>query len=97
MLRINTVTNCLVSLHVRHGARTPLTNHSELWKGHVWDVCGQAYKGVPLEVRGIGGGEAPESPHDKRQIATRLEGGCHKGELTLLGQQQALEVGQWLR
>ena len=26
-----------------------------------------------------------------------LPGGCHKGELTKLGQQQAREVGEWLR
>lgn len=26
-----------------------------------------------------------------------LPGGCTKGELTLLGQQQALDVGAWLR
>jgi hypothetical protein len=31
------------------------------------------------------------------QVAARLPGGCHKGELTLVGQQQALELGQWLR
>ena len=27
----------------------------------------------------------------------KLPGGCHKGELTKLGQQQAHEVGEWLR
>lgn len=26
-----------------------------------------------------------------------LPGGCHKGELTKVGQQQAREVGEWLR
>lgn len=31
------------------------------------------------------------------QMSTRLAGGCAKGELTLLGQQQALEMGRWLR
>ena len=27
----------------------------------------------------------------------KLPGGCHKGELTKVGQQQAREVGDWLR
>ena len=27
----------------------------------------------------------------------KLPGGCHKGELTKLGQQQARDVGEWLR
>ena len=27
----------------------------------------------------------------------KLPGGCHKGELTKLGQQQARKVGDWLR
>ena len=31
------------------------------------------------------------------QVSTKLPGGCAKGELTLAGQQQALEFGQWLR
>lgn len=31
------------------------------------------------------------------QMTTKLPGGCHKGELTLLGQRQALSFGQWLR
>ena len=31
------------------------------------------------------------------QAAKVLPGGCTKGELTLVGQQQALELGQFLR
>ena len=31
------------------------------------------------------------------QIAERYAGGCHKGQLTLIGQQQALDFGRWLR
>lgn len=31
------------------------------------------------------------------QRSIKLPGGCHKGELTKLGQQQAREVGNWLR
>lgn len=27
----------------------------------------------------------------------KLPGGCHKGELTKLGQEQARDVGDWLR
>ena len=36
-----------------------------------------------------------QSPVLQRNII--LPGGCHKGELTKLGQQQAREVGEWLR
>ena len=41
--------------------------------------------------------------HDKQvgfalmQRNIKLPGGCHKGELTKLGQQQARDVGEWLR
>ena len=44
----------------RHGARTPLSDRSELWEGVAWDVCGEAYKvgGGQWGVgRGWGGGE----------------------------------------
>lgn len=32
-----------------------------------------------------------------RQVNETFEGGCHKGQLTLIGQQQALDLGRWLR
>ena len=31
------------------------------------------------------------------QVNTKLPGGCHKGELTLVGQRQAHALGVWLR
>lgn len=31
------------------------------------------------------------------QVDQRYEGGCSKGELTLVGQEQAREFGRWLR
>ena len=40
----------------------------------------------------------PTGPHfADLQVNTKLPGGCHKGELTLLGQGQAQELGGWLR
>lgn len=34
---------------------------------------------------------------DWLQVNQRYAGGCSKGELTLIGQQQALDFGRWLR
>jgi len=40
---------------------------------------------------------SPATDADAKQRATILKGGCHKGELTLLGKDQALGLGRWLR
>ncbi len=32
-----------------------------------------------------------------KQVNERYPGGCSKGELTTIGQRQALDFGQWLR
>ncbi|GIL63317.1 hypothetical protein Vafri_17410 [Volvox africanus] len=87
----------LVQVVFRHGARTTLSNRSELWRGQQWDVCGEAYQAAAMRLFSTAGVENPVSKHDLRQRAVVLEGGCRKGELTLLGQSQALDMGRWLR
>lgn len=37
------------------------------------------------------------APAWRRQVNQRYVGGCSKGELTLVGQEQAREFGRWLR
>ncbi|GIL80607.1 hypothetical protein Vretifemale_9781 [Volvox reticuliferus] len=81
----------------RHGARTPLSSRSEMWRGQKWDVCGEAYQAAAVRLFSTAGVENPVSRHDQRQRAVVLDGGCRKGELTLLGQSQALDLGRWLR
>jgi lysophosphatidic acid phosphatase type 6 len=53
----------------------------------------------PTTTTGNDGSSAASTTNnaDAKQRATLLRGGCHKGELTLLGKQQALELGGWLR
>ena len=84
-----------------HGARTPLTEEPYLLLGHAWtpDDCGTAYAGgAALRLQGAGGGPPPPSPGDEAQKKCALPGGaCHKGELTKLGQRQAVGLGRWLR
>lgn len=87
----------LVQAVFRHGARSPLTDRQYLWKGHVWDVCGSIDSQIELDVRDLAGGPRPPCRSDQKQINTKLEGGCSKGELTLEGQKQAIELGRWLR
>ncbi|KAG2486402.1 hypothetical protein HYH03_014979 [Edaphochlamys debaryana] len=87
----------LVQAVFRHGARTPLSSRREMWAGVEWDVCGEAYKAAALRLLSTAGVENPVSKHDLRQRSVVLEGGCRKGELTLLGQQQARALGAWLR
>lgn len=72
----------------RHGARTPLGKRYWREMGPVWDVCGKAYDAVPIRVLTPDGRPRPRNEHDEKQIAEKFEGGCHKGELTLVGQQQ---------
>ncbi|KAL6770484.1 hypothetical protein ACKKBF_B31420 [Auxenochlorella protothecoides x Auxenochlorella symbiontica] len=87
----------LVQVVFRHGARTPLSQ--KYWPELVreWDACGQAYTPVPLDIRTEDGQPRPANPDDVKQVETRFPGGCSKGELTRLGQRQALAFGRWLR
>jgi hypothetical protein len=70
--------------------------------GATWgpETCGSAYDGggARLEIAGRDGLPPPPSPGDVAQINCRLPGGgCHKGELTLLGQRQVEwgPTGHW--
>lgn len=87
----------LVQVVFRHGARTPLSK--KYWPKLVdsWDVCGESYSPVPVVVMAENGDPRPINRHNEQQIATKFDGGCHKGELTRLGQIQARELGDWLR
>lgn len=87
----------LVQVVFRHGARAPLAK--KYWPRLVekWDVCGQAYAPVPVVIMAENGSPRPKNSHNESQIATKFLGGCHKGELTRLGQNQARELGDWLR
>lgn len=85
----------LVQVIFRHGARTPLTPN--FWQGVEWDCCGNPFKPAPVEIKHRSGGERPHSASDARQMGTALPGGCHKGELTILGKMQAFELGKDLR
>jgi len=87
----------LVQVVFRHGARTPLT--AKYWPALVksWDVCGSVYDPVPLKIVAEDGSERPVNDHNQQQIATKLPGNCHKGELTREGQHQARSLGRWLR
>lgn len=87
----------LVQVVFRHGARTPLS--ANYWPDLVdaWDVCGKLYDPVPVEVIDETGKPRPVNDHNAKQMATILNGGCHKGELTREGQHQARSFGRWLR
>lgn len=87
----------LVQVVFRHGARTPLGKRYWPELGPKWDVCGKAFDAVPVEVLSLDGRPRPTNPDDQRQVDQRYEGGCSKGELTLVGQEQAREFGRWLR
>lgn len=69
----------------RHGARTPLTQR--YWEGTKWDVCGSAYHRPEMVVRDIATGEVQVESRDGTALV-HYDGGCTKGELTLLGQTQ---------
>lgn len=64
----------------------------------VWGVATTisfSYKGPRLpQVRRIDGRPAGISKHCARQRAELLKGGCHLGQLSLLGQRQAHELGR---
>ena len=68
----------------RHGARTPLTK--QYWHGTTWDVCGCAFMHPQVKVVNAMTGEA-ETDFIDGQL-THYEGGCTRGELTVLGQIQ---------
>ena len=87
----------LVQIVFRHGARTPLS--ANYWPQLVdkWDVCGQLYDPIPINVIDETGQPRPVNSHNAKQMATILDGGCHKGELTREGQHQARSFGRWVR
>ena len=64
---------------------------------HTWDYCQRAYEAVPTNIRGLSGTERPTSRSDERQKKVVFAGGCKKGQLTAMGQLQALQLGGWLR
>jgi hypothetical protein len=55
--------------------------------------AGTAARKAPAPLQPLALGRPPLPP----QVAIKLPGGCHKGQLTLVGQQQALDLGRWLR
>ena len=85
----------------RHGARAPLTE--EYGAGATrWAFCGKAFEPAPVVVVGPVGpdGIGTPRPHhglSLKQEASVFPGGCHKGQLTTLGQRQARRLGEWLR
>jgi lysophosphatidic acid phosphatase type 6 len=87
----------LVQVVFRHGARTPLSK--KYWPALVdrWDVCSLPFDPVPVDVKDENGAPRPENVHNKLQVETVFNGGCHKGELTREGHIQARELGHWLR
>ncbi|GAX81189.1 hypothetical protein CEUSTIGMA_g8622.t1 [Chlamydomonas eustigma] len=88
----------LVQVVFRHGARTPLGKHTDFWKDDpLWDMCNGEHKRVQLDIKSTTGEPNPTSSHNEKQKARRMPGGCFAGELTNLGHQQALELGQKLR
>ena len=91
----NNLTLKQVSVVFRHGARAPLTD--KYIDGVVWDDC-QAYRNtVEVLLRSPSGSACPPAPSNEAQVSVVLPGGCHKGQLTSRGQQQALEFGRFLR
>ncbi|GIL63318.1 hypothetical protein Vafri_17410 [Volvox africanus] len=56
----------------------------------------RASEGPSRHLRGTSSSPRLSAP-SWMQRAVVLEGGCRKGELTLLGQSQALDMGRWLR
>jgi hypothetical protein len=85
-----------VQIVFRHGARTPLTEQPYLVLGHQWgrDICGTAYQGgARLKLVDRQGNAPPMSAVDEAQQKCILAGGgCHRGELTLLGQRQVRDI-----
>eukprot|EP00884_Botryococcus_braunii_P023598 jgi/Botrbrau1/9922/Bobra.0012s0021.1 len=88
----------IVQAVFRHGARTPLTD--KYWQGVTWEKgldCGQLENTLKLNLTDLLGGPQPFCAHDDKQAKTFYPGGCSKGELTLLGQKQAQDLGHWLQ
>lgn len=86
-----------VQVLFRHGARAPLTGKFWPELGYQWDVCGCYAPLAPIQLQAIPDGPPPTSEWNESEVATKLPGGCSKGELTMAGQKQALEFGHRLR
>jgi len=80
----------------RHGARAPLsTKHGS---GDAdWSVCSGKANLLAVKVHALDGGPQMQSAADARQRAGALPGGCHLGQLSDLGVQQAIDLGTTLR
>lgn len=92
-------------------SRTHLYDHVD-WTG-VCAPTGSPADHVQLDLKHLSNGDgngdtktdapgsssaSPASDADAKQRATILKGGCcHKGELTILGKEQARQLGAWLR
>ncbi|KAK3277775.1 hypothetical protein CYMTET_14241, partial [Cymbomonas tetramitiformis] len=85
-----------VQVVARHGARTTFSHEFPL-RNVSWDMCDLPSKGVPVMVRNLDGGESPFSHDNDRQVQQKMPGGCHTGQLTTTGFQQAIDLGKWLR
>jgi hypothetical protein len=72
----------------RHGARTPLT--AKHWEGTSWDVCGTTLLKAPIRVTDHTTGSIQQTCIDNEPI--KYQGGCLRGELTLLGQAQVRNI-----
>lgn len=85
-----------VQVVFRHGARAPLTENFGA-HSHKWEYCDRAYEAIKVDIRGLEGTDRPVSQSDERQRKVVFAGGCRKGQLTSMGQLQALQLGGWLR
>lgn len=87
----------------RHGARTPVTPDDKYWKNTNWDVCGNKLESLLTALRKGSDKKLPFPDldvYDKETLKREekcidqawdlkiVQGGCSKGELTKLGQQQ---------
>lgn len=101
-----------VQVLFRHGARTPVTPDDKFWKNTNWDVCGNKLESLLMSLRKGSDKKLPfpdldvydkdtlkpeEKCIDQAWDLKVMQGGCSKGELTKLGQQQAVSLGTWLR
>ena len=89
----------LAQVHVlfRHGARAPLSTMHGSGEEAVASCERSRAAATALLVRSVDGTAPPQSKGNTRQSATVLPGGCHLGQLSDVGWQQAEAVGELLR